>query len=279
MQRLFAATVADVKKMDDKKQDVIYVSHTQITPGQIRYSSDNTDKKFKKLIASGKAVLDEKTQKYAFKHHDGKSVFSKKKPLDVLKTKDGIFLLDGHHDVMSSIKVGAEMIPIKVKHDFSHMTSAEFLASSEADTYLYLYDTKNQKQPAPKSFVELINDTNRYFAAEVARKYDQVVGGGYISKGLDHPLWIKIGKDVAFIEFKIANALYAGGFVYDPKTMGKPPRDDVIEKARLVLLAANVPNLKLVPVKKLHSELNIDFQNNVLVADAKASAAVLPAPK
>jgi hypothetical protein len=78
-------------------------------------------------------------------------------------------------------------------------------------SWAYLYTTSGEKLLPPKKFSELKDDTNRYFAAITARKYTSNPDGSYASKGALYPLWIKVDKDIPFIEFKIANGLFAKG--------------------------------------------------------------------
>lgn len=65
---------------------------------------------------------------------------------------------------------------------------------------------------------------------------------------------MKVNKDIPFIEFKISNALYQQGFIYSPDHMGNPPAESVSERARQILLDADVVGLHVVPYRIHHEK-------------------------
>jgi hypothetical protein len=262
MQRLFktADSKMEAENTATEKLDVQYVSYDQIHPGQIRYSKLNTAEKVGKLKKKKAAIFIEDSKSYEYKYHKGTSVLSKKDALPVVKTNFGYVLTDGHHDVMSSLELKAKMIPIKITDDLSHLSKDAFWKLAEEKGLAYLVNINGDNGLPPASFADLIDDSNRYFAAITARKYIDEKNGTFNSKGADYPLWIKINKDIPFIEFKIANALFAKGFVYEPTKMGNPPRQEVIEQARQILREAKIVGLRLVTEVTHYQVIKVDFK-------------------
>lgn len=230
-----------------------YVSFQKILPAQIRYSQQHVAEKVAKAIAKGAAIWNSTEKRWAYKYNQGTSILSEKNTLPVVRSSFGYVLADGHHDVLSSIHFKAEMIPIKVIEDLSHLDFDQFWATAEQKGWAYLRHISGQKSLPPSSFHQLIDDPNRYFAAITACKFSLEVPGGIVSIGAEYPLWVKVNKDIPFIEFKIADALFAKNFIYHEETMGNPPTDESIEKARRILLEANIPGLR-VTEKRIHFE-------------------------
>jgi hypothetical protein len=146
----------------------------------------------------------------------------------VVKAPFGYILADGHHKVMASIANGGLSVPCRLMDDLS--SSTNFWKEAEARGYAYLVDIDGNRVDAPPaSFDALVDDPNRYFAAITARK---IVGG--VAKGPNNFLWIKKEDAPPFIEFKIADILYAHHFRYT-YAMGSPPPPTVVEEAREIL--------------------------------------------
>lgn len=239
-------------------QLVKYVSIHEIFPAQTRCSSQNTAEKVDKALASGAAVWNASKNDWEFKYHHGTSIFSRNKAVPVVKASFGYVLIDGHHDVLSSIKLHADMVPVKIVEDLSQLTPDQFWEVAEQKGWAYLYTADGKKTLPLKSFADMSDDTNRYFAAITARKYFSDNSGAYTSIGAEYPLWIKVNKDIPFIEFKISNALFGKGFIYDPQTMGNPPKDEVIEQARQIILQANIPGLRIVRTRMHYDQIDLN---------------------
>lgn len=255
---------------EKNKKDVVYVSYDEIFPGQVRFSSHNVIEKIEKFKKKKKVSWDEESKTTTFKHLDGESLFPKKRALPVLKTSFGYVLMDGHHDLKASIQLKAKMIPIKIvedsKEDLSQLSYDNFWKRAEERGLVYLSKIDGQKGQPPKSFADLTDDTNRYFASLTARKYSKdEESGKYVSKGAKYPIWVKVNKDVPFIEFKIANALFAKGFIYKPETMGNPPKQEFVEQARKILLEAKIPELRVVPFRLSYEKVKVDEKTSAVL--------------
>lgn len=236
------------RKEDDS---VEYVSISEVFPAQIRYSILNMKDKANRRIIKGDAVWNEACWEYS--HNNGTSILSEKNALPVVRTSFGYVLVDGHHDVLSSLHLEAGTVPVNVVEDVSDLSADEFWQEAENRGWSYLYTISGEKASPPSSFADLIDDPNRYFAALIARKFKLDDDGSYVSKGAEYPLWVKVNNDIPFIEFKISNALYEAGFVYSPDHMGKPPAENVAERARKILLEAEIEGLRVIPYR-IHYE-------------------------
>ncbi len=238
--------------------EVFYTQISTLIPGQTRYSSRNVEEKIAALVKSGDAVFNQATGKWTFKYYDHLSAFPIHDSLPVVKTAFGYLLADGHHHVMSSLAIGAEWLPVHIIGDFSDLSFEELWLKAEKEGMAYLYQIDGTKAAhPPASFHELQEDPNRYFAAVAARKLPPDNLDMKISKGAAYPLWIKIGKDVPFIEFKIADVLYRHHLTYAYE-MGNNVDDlvDFVEAARMILTEDSIPELKFVPSRTYYMDVD-----------------------
>ena len=183
--------------------------------------------------------------------------FPSKKAVPVVKAPFGYILADGHHDVLSSLALEATWIPVKVIADLNELSESEFWDEAEKLGFAYLYDLQGEHKIPPRDFSLLEDDPNRYFAAISARKFLED-GNFSNSTGADYPLWIKIGKDIPFIEFKIADVMWQHQIIYSYEMGKNPPEDFVEENTSCVLMAENIPGLRLIEERKHYSELGND---------------------
>lgn len=226
-----------------------YISFKKIHPGQIRYASMNVTEKMNNAIKTGNAELfydpANKSFRFKFMYNNGTSILSEKNALPVIKSPFGYVLVDGHHDLLASVALGADFIPVRVVGDLSNLTPDQFWLQAEKQGLVYPYAIGGIRQIPPASFKNLVDDSNRYFAALVARKCEKYGDAATISRGADYPLWIKIGKDIPFIEFMIADAWWNNGLVYS-YDMGNNPSAEFVEKAREILNKAAIKGLKII---------------------------------
>lgn len=236
-----------------------YISYKELFPGQSRYSRLNVKEKVNKAIRNEAAVWDKKNKVWIYNRHHHTSIFSRNKAFPVVVAPFGYMIVDGHHDVLSSIALGAEMIPIRIIANLHHLTEEQFWKTAETKGWAYMHalDGKTRTLP-PKKFEDLVDDPNRYFATITARKYFSSGDGTYTSDGADYPLWLKINKDIPFIELMIADALSRAGYHYDAETMKNKPNDIEIEIARKILLAASIPNLYVVPFRTYYENIDVE---------------------
>jgi hypothetical protein len=230
----------------------VYIPYSQLHPGQIRYASKNVEEKRKKAIATGAALCVNNC--WIYKYHNGTSIMEEKNALPVVKSVVGYVLVDGHHDVLSSIALGATMIPIKVIADLSHLSVQQFWLEAEKLGLIYPYALGGEYQVPPIHFKDLIDDPNRYFAAIVARKCEGPTTSPANSRGFDYPLWRKVGKDIPFIEFMIADIWWNNG-IYYTYAMGDNPSIKFVEKARTVLKKNSIKGLKLVSKRTYYLDI------------------------
>lgn len=230
-----------------------YTHIDELTPGQVRFSSKNVEEKVVQALQNGDAFFNPLAAHFVGKYDEGKSLFPESEALPVVKGKEGFVLADGHHHVLAALALGLPWVPTKEIADLSHLSKEAFWEEMEQKGWVYPYGLDGEKRLPPKDFSLLEEDQNRYFAAITARKCGED-GDMSRSRGAEYPLWIKIGKDIPFIEFKISDALFARGFYYD-YSMGNEPPEAVVEEARRILIEADIPGLRLVKERKHWKEL------------------------
>ena len=243
--------------------EVQYVLITDIHPGQIRYASQNVQDKVNAAIKKGGIFKDVSGQEH-FKYFDGKSILPEKSALPVVYGPFGYVLVDGHHDVLSSLAVGAKYVPIKIigrlrmtglmGYANLKLTPEQFWIEAEKKNWVYPYALGGARQIPPAKFEDLVDDPNRYFAAIAARKCERKGQTADQTIGAEYPLWRKVGKDIPFIEFKISDALGTAGVFYDYNMGDKPPME-FVEKARQALKEHPVNGLKLVPERTKYDQI------------------------
>lgn len=260
-----------------------YVFIDTIHPGQIRYSQANVDQKIHNARQRA-----EKTEGPILAYDQGRSILKLESALPVIVIPSSLskafgnkqyILVDGHHDVKSSLALGATTVPMYVKEDLqsSPMNETDFLNYLETKGYTYPYNLAGIKAKIPKQFDELQDDTNRYFAAITARKYEnwntKAEDSTHTSPlfNPEYPLWVKIGKDIPFIEFMISDKLNEWNkknpknkldFTYEMEN-DSVAMQQLIEKARKILRKNPIAGLKLIKYKTHYKDLNIKkFQSN-----------------
>lgn len=179
---------------------VILVDIQKIFPSQLRYSEKNVEEKYQKAIR-GRAVSD-----------NNHSLFESPDAIPVISFKGKFFLVDGHHSILASKQGGFKLMPVKIIEDYSG-SETDFWSWMEENNYAYLRHADGTKGKAPDSFGDLVDDPLRYFVAVSARKFEKSLEFTQ-SVGADYPLWVKVYKGTPFMEFKMAEILYALGFKY-----------------------------------------------------------------
>jgi len=255
--------------MIEKSAHAIYVHYSEIHPAQIAYASPDVHAKVMEVYESGNAKLEwDNAAPYAsaniiLHHCDGQSIFPPKKQLSVVKAPFGYVLIDGHHKVLASLRMNASMISIKVVEDWSLLSEDVFWYQAEQKGWAYPYTISGQYAKPPRTFDGMIDEPYRWLP--------------YLLKGLvpedsdvtkytgpDYPVWLKIGEDIPFIEFKIGQALYKNGIRYAYQD-GDNLSPAFVEQCREILLKENIPGLRVVPTRKHKSELAdmIEHKKNV----------------
>lgn len=235
-----------------------YVAIDKIHPGQLRYSSKNVEQKVSDALKKGYAI--KQGNKFILKFNNGTSALPAASALPVIKGPfENYVLADGHHDVISNIKLGATTVPIKVIDDLSHLSLTKFWQEAEKKGYVYLYDLSGKRKTPPEHFqhngeLTLKDDPERYFAAITARKCDSADTAADQSTGMEYPLWIKVGKEL-MIEFKISDKMRKHGLKYE-YSMGDNPSRELINQVRDMLRQDPIPGLKLIPTETHYKDIN-----------------------
>jgi hypothetical protein len=230
-----------------------YVHFSQIHPAQIAYASKDVKSKMKEAIKEGNAIKDEQSNSWKFKHFNGKSIFPEKKQLAVVKARCGYVLVDGHHKVLASLKMGAEWINIKVIKDLSHLTDEAFWLEAEKQNWANPYTVYGIRTIPPQRFEDMQDDAYRWLPFLLK---GTVPDNGDMSKykGPEYPVWIKVGDGIPFIEFKIARALLQNGIVYTHE-MGDDLSVEFVEQCRAALVKAQIKGLLVVPTRKPFTQI------------------------
>lgn len=228
-------------------EERFYVSTEEVFPGQVRIAKQVIEDKIVRSIKQGMVVWDEEQGEWSLAHGGGKSFFSLAEAFPVVMTDSGYILVDGHHSYSVNVAFGGTLIPVKVIADFSDLSEEEFMKVGTEKGLLYPFDRYGNVSVLPKDFLGLKDDANRYFARLCKASFSP---SGEFVKGVEYPIWIKIGKDIPFIEMKIAEALWNAGLVY------REDSDDTFyEAAREVIREANIEGLRVVPERIHVSEL------------------------
>ncbi|HXF90354.1 MAG TPA: ParB-like protein [Candidatus Nitrosotenuis sp.] len=235
------------------KSDTVYISPTLLLPSQVRYSRRNVEDKITLACQRGDVYFDLNTKTYHFRYDHDKSMFSLQDPVHTIKTQQGLVLADGHHSVLASLALGCKTIPILSINHWNGPINEDFWRWAEEKNYAYRQDLDGRHLPVPYSFLALKDDPLRYFAAISARKFE-VISGKLTSRGADYPLWVKIGRDIAFTEMRIANELYQAGFRYHYGQETAPDFSKMIEKARQILKNHPIDGLKFMPTREHYLE-------------------------
>lgn len=231
--------------MNDDSPLIKYVSLESIHPAQHRYASRNVEDKIKRSENFGFHI--DEYQQSIFHFDDGKSIYPEKNAIPAIEMDENYILCDGHHSALASLFLGCKTIPVRIFQTIPYRLGEKFWLWAEASNYAYLINMAGERQPPPSDLKALEDDPLRYFAAISARKYENPAIQE--SFGSDYPLWIKMGKDVPFIEMRIADKLRSHGFEYhygEEETQ----LDELIEKARAILIADPIPNLNLLHDKE-----------------------------
>lgn len=230
-----------------------FVAIASIAPGQSRYASLNVLEKVTQAQKRGGAVRS--NGRWLPAYNNNTSIFHENSALPVVKGPEGLVLIDGHHDVRASLELGATYVPVKIVADLSALSVEEFWKVAEEKGYVYPYAKGGSYRRPSKDFNEMEDDSNRYFAAITARKCLDERTDNTNTIGADYPLWVKVGKDIPFIEFRIADALYQNGFTYNLAEEQNNPTGESVEQAREILKAHPVRGLRLIDTRTYYADI------------------------
>lgn len=227
--------------------DCFYIHFSDIHPGQIRISNSNIETKIKQAFTKNALVIDQGSKTgYKYFYNNGTSVIDLESPLPVIlgPYPYNIVLVDGHHELMASLKLGAEYIGVKIVEDLRNLSKNEFWLKAFEKGYVYPFTITGKFQIPSTSFHDLQDDPNRYFAAILARKIDKNKVSSDAKKdsyAANFPIWLKIGKP-AFVEFILADLFRKNNLIYDDKKYANNPPEEFVEFARSILIKEDVIN-------------------------------------
>lgn len=230
-----------------------YFPISALRPCQTSYSCLNVKDKRKKAIKKGYAVWD--GEKFVLSYNGGKALYPKSKAFPIISSPYGYILLNGTHRTIASMSMGAETVPVFIKHDFSTLSKKKF-DKMAVGKYVFPYDLCGELTYALQcKFSDLIDAANRYFAIISARNCKDIGTPVEETTGYDYPLWIRIGTEhTAAFEWMISQTLYSHGLVYKNE-YGKNIPTWFVEAARQILKDNPIPNLCLIEQRTLYSEI------------------------
>lgn len=213
-----------------------YVNIEDVVPGQ---------KGFTSLNAETKAT---KSRKMLHQFDNENASLPIESAIPVVKTAWGLVAADSHHEYIAATRLHDKTLPVEIKEDLSYLSVEEFIKVAHEKNLIYLYDKMGNKiVPTEGRWIgwnEMEDNPNRLFASLVALKFSAKNGDEKdpnASELPEHPLWRKNTDkkfELAFMEFKIARALYNAGLEYRYE-WGVNPNDvriqEITEKAREVL--------------------------------------------
>lgn len=232
---------------DIKKGQILYCPLHHLHPSQLRYCQIIVAEKMQKII-----------QPLAY--DDGKSAYGFDDALPIVWTSFGPMLVDGHHHALAALALNATTIPVRVvdiwpekkQKESQGLALTDYWSWAAERGYAYLWDQNGTYKMPPENIDNLSDDPLRFFASLAARKFYEPFDFKN-SKGALYPLWIKMGKDIPFAEFKIADRLRAQHFVYHYGDEAEN-LDVLIEKARDILCHNTVDGLKFLKVREKYDE-------------------------
>ena len=231
--------VAEKSPKSIPNNEPFFVALNFLRPAQHRFAAESVAERIQKAQIRGDLV--QEGQNYILKFDSGKSLYPLTKAVMAIKFGTSFIICDGHHSILASVNVDAQTFPIRITQDLSHMAEDELWQKLENEGLAYLADIKGERKLPPKSFKDLQEDPLRYFVSLICRKYDEDLKHEN-SRGCEHPLWIKIGKDIPFIEFILADHLRKYGFICE-KSM---TQEELIQSALEILIKNPLSNIKLV---------------------------------
>lgn len=229
-----------------------FIAIDSLHPGQHRYASLNVSEKIAHIKKKHGVIRHKGACIPAY--HNNTSVLPENGPLPVVRSPFGYVLVDRHHDVLASIALGATAVPIQTIADLSAVPIDQFWRTAEEQGLVYPYRIGGHYEKPPHNFTQLRNDLNYYFANVTVRTCLDQRTENKNTRGALYPLWVKVGADMPFVEFKIADTLYQHGFTYNLTEKASPSESEV-ERARTILNAHPIAGLRLIRSRKHYTEI------------------------
>jgi len=246
--------------------------------GQDAVSVQNIiSEKYSTRLANKDFTWNATQNRWSFAYDGGRSVVPATDPIIGIRGPQGIVIIDGHHDLVLSVFLGAKTIPVQIKEDLSKLSPLEFWQNLKQRNLVYLKDDAKALASALPQMTRMQDSPNRYLATLLAMKVltqevenDQLKVSS-INKS-KNSIWIKLNQSVPFIEFHIAKILSDAGIRYDAK-WGKDLPVEIVEQARCALLDAKLsggyPQLKRIAIldssqEAMQANMNSEWLTRVL---------------
>lgn len=224
-----------------------------LIPGQEWISVDNIIGKIKKAYTEPGFVKSKQGEiELAFADGTSAEPMTERPKIKVAATEQGYIIIDGHHETCRAILLGSRTVPVEMVEDFTKrhpkMTMEDVWIELKS-RHLSLFS--EAKKPAhlaqfPPCLCDLTDKPNRYLSRLLGMKVVTDAEGKITfaeTRGVKHPVWVKVNRGVPFIEFYIADILEKNSIHYDIRWGDDVPKE-VVEAARqaLVIAQANGPH-------------------------------------
>lgn len=233
-----------------KDYETVFVNLSQILPSQHRFAAGNVNDKVAKVLALKGQLRPQ--------YDNGKSLYSPNEAIPAIAVNNSYVITDGHHSALASLQLHYQTLPINIIDQWEAPLDDEFWFWAEQKHYAYLKKMDGTISYHLPQLTHLEDDPLRYFASISSRKFYGTLSLED-STGAEFPLWIKVKKDVPFIEWQLTDHLRAHGFSYHYGDENERLQF-LIEHARAILINHPLPALKLVPEKQRYDDSMYIFE-------------------
>ena len=223
----------------DHLDEVLYIHNGFMLTGQTTFSELEVRTKIAEEIQAKNIRWDTEEQEWILPHDKGRSTMTKERPALGILVTDGIVAVDGNHKIMANMALGGTRSSVTI-----YLNLAQYGISSKDLTseLVYLWKADGSKLLVlPRTFAELSNDPNRFFAARIIGK---VFIAGPLddleiidTKGPSNAIVLKFNRDINFLELHVARVLHEYGFHF-PGTSEADITPEMISTAQKILLQA-----------------------------------------
>lgn len=257
LHRRVHATLVEPPPKLPRHGTTFYLSIQFLIPGQEWISVDNIIGKIKKAHTETTFVKNKHGEiDIAFADGTSAEPMTDQPKIKVAATEAGYIIIDGHHETCRAVLLGSKTVPVEVVEDFTkrHPKMAmEAVWSELKSKHLSLFsEAKTPKHLAqfPPCLCDLSDKPNRFLARLLGMKVLTDEQGKVTlaeTRGVKHPIWVKVNRGIPFIEFYIADILEKNSIHYDIR-WGEDVPKDIVEEARhaLVIAQANGPHKDII---------------------------------
>jgi hypothetical protein len=159
--------------------------------------------------------------RWLLKHANKKSALPITDPIKVIKTKNHLQVIDGHHHLYMNILAGGSLIPVQILADLSHVSEKNLLEVMKQNHWFYDQLSDGSRINCIPQLEQMRDNPNRYLASILAMKVRIDIKNAKLhiikSNNRRGAAWLKINSGIPFLEFHLAHLLRKSGIVYQDK--------------------------------------------------------------